>query len=111
MIKYPIINGRYVEQKNCDYCGRTIYIREPYKHMVHRFKSYIRAKDYFKIMNPLRVRVIDVYGADNSHNDICIDCMNNKSNIQGSDIEIIENTERCFYTNDPKSILNTGQIY
>lgn len=112
MIKYPVVNGRYIEQRICDYCGRTIYMREPYKHMAYRFKSYIRAKDSYKSMNPLRIHIMDLWNED-SHMNICQDCMDHnpdRPSRYDTDTQIIDNVERCFYTNDPKSILNTGQV-
>lgn len=116
MTKYPIVNGRIVEQRKCDFCGRTIYMREPYKFIAKRFRSYSKAKPYFESLNPMRIHIMDVWYPEDKHlhylngkhAHICQDCMDHhpdRPSRYAIDIDITDNVERCFYTTDDESVM------
>lgn len=116
MIKYPIVNGRIVEQRICDFCGRTIYMRDPFNFIAKRFRSYSKAKSYFKQVNSTRLHIIDVWYPEDSklhwhngkHMHICQNCMDHhpdRPSRYDLSIDIVDNVETCFYTTDDESII------
>lgn len=116
MTKYPILNGRRVEQCTCDKCKRVIYITDSVNQRIKFARSYRRGKEDYYQINKERANVYDVWSKKNEHiyehiYSLCHKCLMNIQKEQGlRDLDIIDNLVHCFYTEINKDRIMYGKV-